>query len=539
MKKTIIFVLIFALLISTAEAIIYDKTDLKNLSGPQEYQSWDWGNITAFVDHLNNVTRVGYGWLCQYTGENSIPGCWTHSNAGTSATTPFFGGNKIYLDGSDYVRVASPSNKFYICGYRQQLSAANTYFELDNGACTDNFLGFAKEDVNNRGSKNANCGSFNTYLPASNTSEYLSICIDSIFGIAYISDGRGSNTFTNTADLTYSYFNFQHTGGTSGAMGYFRGYDPTSAENSSANRWQKKIRINGPNSSFSLIVYASEGDSANYELFVSCNNGSSYVNTTTNGSTINCPNSQLSQDIIYGFTFGSNVNITRIDLQSGSAASDTTPVEITFYNLTVGAGCTNWNTDKNNPCNTSDLTPTVSFNTSENAWCSIGASNLNYTNMTSSRNCDGGEGTLKHSCELKSQDQLVYEDSYIYISCRDANYNENSTSTSGALRVNATDLESVSKDSIETGIRNALISNYALYTDQKVYARNSANNQAVGRFDKVVKKLNQIWAINRIGAYESFVNMFNITPTLYTLEITNKTSVQIINETELLINSTK
>ena len=54
-----------------------------------------------------------------------------------------------------------------------------------------------------------------------------------------------------------------------------------------------------------------------------------------------------------------------------------------------------------------------------------------------------------------------------------------------------------------------------------------------------IKKLSKIWAFNRINSGDSKANMINITPVFYNLELGNKTSVQIINQTELLINATK
>lgn len=217
------------------------------------------------------------------------------------------------------------------------------------------------------------------------------------------------------------------------------------------------------------------------------------------------------------------------------------PPEITFYNMTSegGEGCTNWNTDKNNACSTSDTTPTVSVNTSESAYCAIGISNLNYTDLGVSRECAGG-GTKKHTCTIISQDTLSQADSSVYIGCKDLVGNENRTSTSGALKLTLTGgTESSGRNAIESGITNALITGYTIYTDQKIYARNSANQQSIGTFDKVAKSLNKIWAFNYLTGTDMNVNMFNITPVLYTLELTNKTSAQITNEVELLINATK
>jgi len=227
---------------------------------------------------------------------------------------------------------------------------------------------------------------------------------------------------------------------------------------------------------------------------------------------------------------------------------DTTPPSITYYNLTTDSGCENWNTNKNNACSTSSATPTVQFNTNENAWCAIagGSSstslNLNYTGIGSSRNCTGaasGEGSTSHLCTLISQDELVYDTSYLFISCKDTNNNQNLTSTSSALKLSITGLEAAGRTSIGLGIQNALLSGYTNYTDLQIYARSLNNSQVRGTFDKAAKKGSRIWAFNRIGISDSHVNMFNLTPVLYTLEFANKTSSNITLQVEQLINATK
>lgn len=236
------------------------------------------------------------------------------------------------------------------------------------------------------------------------------------------------------------------------------------------------------------------------------------------------PNMQVSKMDCYNVTIIPNEGI---------------PPEIVSYNMTSEGGCTNWNISKNNACNTTDVTPSIYFITNEPAYCSIGTSDLNRTDLGASRVCDGGEETTQHSCDLKPQDELTYDVPFVYIGCSDLFMNENRTSTSGALKLNITSLESNAKNSIEAGIANALGTSYSTYNDQKIYARNSANNQSVGTFDKVAKKLNKIWAFNRIGMSDNYVNMFNITPVLHTLEFGNKTSAYITNQTSLLINATK
>ena len=239
------------------------------------------------------------------------------------------------------------------------------------------------------------------------------------------------------------------------------------------------------------------------------------------------------------------VNCTNL---TSPVAVDTNPPEITYYNLVSSEnGCVAWNTNKSSPCTTSSVTPTINVTTNEDASCSIaggslGSYNINYSDMGLSRECTGagaGQGTKNHQCTLTNQDQLVYDTSYLYISCTDSNYNQNSTSTSGALRLNITGLQDTARSLIDLSIRNSLLSDYSILTDQPVYARNSANSQSVGVFDKAARKLNKIWAFNYIGSSEYQINMFNITPVLYNLEFANISSGRISNLTELMINSTK
>ena len=119
---------------------------------------------------------------------------------------------------------------------------------------------------------------------------------------------------------------------------------------------------------------------------------------------------------------------------------DTTPPEITFYNMTSdgGEGCINWNTNKQNPCDTTDSTPTVKINLSESSFCAISTLDLNYTDMIANdslTNCDGPGTNL--TCTLpETQKFTTYGSVNISIGCMDVNGNENKTSTSGRLLLN-------------------------------------------------------------------------------------------------------
>ena len=229
--------------------------------------------------------------------------------------------------------------------------------------------------------------------------------------------------------------------------------------------------------------------------------------------------------------------------QTTGAEPDTSPPEINqnSYNMTSegGEGCINWRTGETNQCSTSDTTPTVEFTTNEPAFCAIDISNVNYTIMGISRNCTIGEGTASHACTLTVQDELVYEDSTMHISCKDSNNNQNSTSTSGALSLTITSLETGGDAAIGVGIQNALLSGYTNYTNQQIYARKLDNTQDFGTFDWVAKKGSKVWAFNYITKGEEHVGMFNLTPVLYVLEMSNITNTSIINRVEIMINATK
>jgi len=249
---------------------------------------------------------------------------------------------------------------------------------------------------------------------------------------------------------------------------------------------------------------------------------------------------------IYNAGVGNINNAT--DPEGVAEVPDTTPPAINqnSYNMTSegGAGCVNWRANPATPCSTSDTTPTVNFTTTESAWCAIGTQSINFTqyvNLGIDRNCTIGQGTSSHTCTLVPDDELTFANSNIYLSCRDSNGNENTTgkSTSGALSLTITGLETGGDSAIGVGIQNALLSGYTNYTNQQVYARNLAGQQDFGTFDWVAKKGSKAWAFNYITNGEAHVGLFNLTPVLYVLEMSNITNTTITNKVEALINATK
>jgi len=232
--------------------------------------------------------------------------------------------------------------------------------------------------------------------------------------------------------------------------------------------------------------------------------------------------------------------------EGGGGGGDTTPPTILTLNCT---SCNIPNGDAISPYETEDTTPTFRFNTSENAWCAIGVSDVNYTTMGSSRNCTSGEGTEGHICTLTTQDRFdnVGENN-LYISCKDSSGNEGnvsdtSKSNSGKIRMEIQGAgEASGDDRIEIGIDTSEIAGIAdKYSEQQVSARNLAASQFSGVFDWVVavQGSSKRYAFNYVSAGESpITGLFNITPVLYVLQLQNQTNATITDEVGKLINNT-
>lgn len=92
---------------------------------------------------------------------------------------------------------------------------------------------------------------------------------------------------------------------------------------------------------------------------------------------------------------------------------------------------------------------------------------------------------------------------------------------------------------IGAGIQNSLLDSYINYTYQQIYARKLDNTQDTGTFDRVARKGNKTWAFNYVTGGEEHIGMFNLTPVLYILEMSNITSTNITNVVEVMINVTK
>ena len=556
--KKIILIWILALLsiLPFVNAVLF-SFDYTNLTGgTSELKKIDWGNSTAFFNFADNVTSMGYQYLIKY--DNEPTATFTQVAGTLSVVASNLEGNQMKIDDP-----GQGTAEFNPASTEINMTAYAFLVNYDNPSSnTMSFIPDGNSPIigNGDGINTAYIGYYDggwaaTTIRQGSTAQtdYIFAKIDSAAKRLVINN-MSQNGYYDAIKTTTTVFTdkvtFQGNTDVEALMDVVRVVNQSPNFNTSANvaRFSRQ-RFDKANNSYEIYVM-SKVPEANLILVysISCNNGTNWVNVSTsptdNKTTAVCYNNQLSHDFLLAvYNWDSNSNWTAVYVDGGIATSNSLPPEITFYNMTSegGEGCTNWNTDKNTACTTSDTTPTVFIRTDPNANCRIGVQNLNYTNLSAGRECTGG-GSTQLTCTLTAQDELAQETSYLYIGCKDIFGNENLTSTSGALKISipTLDLETNGRNAIETGIQHALSGEiYTVYTGQKVYARNSANSQFVSTFDKVVKKLNKIWAVNILTGNDTSVNVFNITPVLYALEMQNA-SISSINQTVYnLITSTK
>ena len=97
----------------------------------------------------------------------------------------------------------------------------------------------------------------------------------------------------------------------------------------------------------------------------------------------------------------------------------------TTFNMTSDEGCLNWQTNYSDACNTTDSTPTVEFDTTSNANCSI----MNVAQSYNSTYVCPKTTSKHHVCTLNSLFKTYYGYSNLYVACQ---YD----GTEGPLRIN-------------------------------------------------------------------------------------------------------
>jgi hypothetical protein len=182
--------------------------------------------------------------------------------------------------------------------------------------------------------------------------------------------------------------------------------------------------------------------------------------------------------------------------------------------------------DTSEPYTTSDTTPTFSLLTDIKANCSISDQNLSYANMGSSRTCSTGQKTTKHICTLPVSDELKYQQDYVYVSC--ANSINSSAYMTTRLEMDITGLGDTSTTALIDGVQNSIIWPGAMiYQNQKIYLRNLQGQQMLTTVDVVAVYGNKRWLLNYVLSNETILGLFNITPVIYSLDMTNMSNSEI------------
>lgn len=238
----------------------------------------------------------------------------------------------------------------------------------------------------------------------------------------------------------------------------------------------------------------------------------------------------------------STIRSTAYNAGIGTELYDAKAVGLSNYNCT---SCNPPAGDTSAPYTTTDTTPTFTFTSNINAICRIGATDVNYSSMGSSRQCAGGEGTTYHTCTLTSQDALTYPTSNAYVSCidiyTDTYYQQQFSSSSGALAMDVEGLSGWTPIAIDEGIHMSEVwPGATVYSDQSVFLRDLDNNQVLATADRVVAYGSQRWILNHADVNESLPALFNLTPAVY---VWNTDAVltpsEVARQVSEFINNTK
>lgn len=200
----------------------------------------------------------------------------------------------------------------------------------------------------------------------------------------------------------------------------------------------------------------------------------------------------------------------------------------------IGTNCTSCNIplgDTTPPYTTADTTPTFRIQTSVEASCRIGSTNISYASMGSSRDCSGAGSTI-HTCTLTSQDEIGVSSTYIYAACA-------GITDTHPLLMDITGLSETQVSGLDTGIQSSLVwPGSTVYNDQQVFLRNIANTQLLTTVDRVVVYGNQRWLLNFDN--QTRLGLFNLTPAVYALDLLgNFSATDIAWRVSDFINSTK
>ncbi|MBS3102410.1 hypothetical protein J4458_03100 [Candidatus Woesearchaeota archaeon] len=455
-----------------ADAMIYfnyrNFSSSKSVEGKGFALSIDWGNTTNLPRFGRNYTQIGYYYIGKYDNEPTLPAIFTDTC--TIVDPSNLQGAELKTSNNFGCNFNPSYNINYTIQYfvnHDSVEAFTLYQAVDEAADTEMKISFAPSAhssliaVRDAGDiswtsidmrKNNGGGAF---------TDYVFIEADTGSGVSYLNNFSKTITFQHdTADSVTAYTDYsrwQQDGvGANTKWDIVRAWNSTNpAYNLSANYTQfAKQTISTAISNWEFWVYSNVSEKElDLQYAVSCDNGttwafSSETNGGNNKTNVACANSQSSNEITYRvYTINSSTSWYAV-MGTEFVQFDTTPPEIKFYWATSDAdpSCTRWNTDKQNPCNTTDKTPTVKINLSEISFCAISTLDLNYTEMIANdalTNCTGAPNALGKNltCTLPDTKEFTSQPGLFNISigCKDEAGNENKSSTSGRLLLNITD----------------------------------------------------------------------------------------------------
>jgi hypothetical protein len=186
------------------------------------------------------------------------------------------------------------------------------------------------------------------------------------------------------------------------------------------------------------------------------------------------------------------------------------------------------------PYTTADTTPTFKFETNISAYCRMSAINQSFLSMNSSDDCQT-TGGLNHTCSLSPSHELTLPSTSVYVAC--ANIWNTSSESVVEFEMNITGLDTNATNQILYGIEDSSIyASMDVYENQQVFLRNLNNDQFVGTVDAVGTYADQRWIINYDESGQ--VGLFNLSPSVYSLDLFNITVTSIASVVTDFIDGT-
>ena len=285
----------------------------------------------------------------------------------------------------------------------------------------------------------------NTGIRTSDNTSFFFGVIDSVLNTEYVSNF--TNSFSSSLGTGPPSLWRIHSTKNTGAD-YYATYVFLWGENAARNISRNIIQWN-----FTTTTNANQweinitsSDITKVNINISCNEGTNWASGRPN-TTITCSAGSSNKIVLradFNHTLG---NLSYISTSPIGIVSDTEPSAMTLINLSSEGGngqiifdlIGGINKKLDGEARTNDTTPTIRATTNKSATCRILDRNvdLNYSQSTAS-DC-GTTGSLNHICTLAVANMTERIGLHNFsIGCKDANGNENRTSTSGKFTINIT-----------------------------------------------------------------------------------------------------